>query len=55
MTQDAARPHEAVVDAQFGPRAQAYVQSAVHASGEDLDALEALARRRRPTRALDLG
>ena len=55
MTQDAARPHDAVVDAQFGLRAQAYVQSAVHAAGEDLDALEALVRRLRPTRALDLG
>lgn len=55
MSRDAARPHEAVVDAQFGPRAQAYVQSAVHASGEDLDALEALVRGLRPTCALDLG
>jgi SAM-dependent methyltransferase len=55
MTRDAARPHEAVVDDQFGPRAQAYVQSPVHASGEDLEALEALVRRLRPVRALDLG
>jgi SAM-dependent methyltransferase len=55
MTQDPARPHDAVVDAQFGPRAQAYVQSAVHASGEDLEALEAVAGRLRPARALDLG
>ncbi len=49
------RSHDAVVEAQFGPRAQAYVQSAVHASGEDLDALEAVVRRARPARALDLG
>jgi SAM-dependent methyltransferase len=55
MTQSPPRPHDAVVDAQFGPQAQAYVQSAVHASGEDLDALEALAARLRPARALDLG
>lgn len=58
MTQDApspARPHDAVVDAQFGPQAQAYVQSAVHAAGADLDQLEALAARLAPTRALDLG
>lgn len=51
----AARSHDAVVDAQFGPQAAAYVQSAVHAQGEDLDALEAIARRLRPARALDLG
>lgn len=55
MSQDPARPHDQVVDAQFGPRAQAYVQSAVHAAGEDLEALEALVRRLRPARALDLG
>ena len=55
MTQDPARSHEAVVDAQFGPRAQAYVQSTVHAAGADLDALEALARRLQPARALDIG
>jgi len=47
--------HNQVVDAQFGPQAQAYVQSAVHAAGEDLDQLEAIARDRRPARALDLG
>lgn len=47
--------HETVVDAQFGPRAAAYVQSAVHAAGADLDALEALAAAARPARALDLG
>jgi ubiquinone/menaquinone biosynthesis C-methylase UbiE len=50
-----ARSHDAVVDAQFGPQAAAYVQSAVHAQGEDLDALEAIVRRVRPARALDLG
>jgi SAM-dependent methyltransferase len=49
------RSHHAVVDAQFGPRAAAYVQSAVHASGADLDALEDLVRRTRPARALDIG
>ena len=36
------RAHEKVVEAQFGPRAKAYVESAVHAQGADLDALEAL-------------
>ena len=49
------RPHDAIVEDQFGPRAAAYVQSAVHAAGEDLDALEAIVRRLQPARALDLG
>jgi SAM-dependent methyltransferase len=47
--------HEKVVEAQFGPQARAYVESAVHASGADLDAVEALVRKLRPERALDLG
>jgi SAM-dependent methyltransferase len=55
MTRNTARPHDAVVDAQFGPQAQAYVESAVHASGADLDQLGELAARLRPARALDLG
>ena len=33
------RAHEQLVDAQFGPRAKAYVESAVHARGPDLEAL----------------
>jgi SAM-dependent methyltransferase len=49
------RAHEKVVEAQFGPRAKAYVESAVHAQGADLDALEAIVRSVRPARALDLG
>lgn len=55
MTDETARAHDAVVDAQFGPQAAAYVQSAVHASGADLDQLEAIAAAARPGRALDLG
>jgi ubiquinone/menaquinone biosynthesis C-methylase UbiE len=47
--------HDAIVDAQFGPQAAAYVQSAVHAEGADLDDLEAIVRDARPARALDLG
>ena len=47
--------HQKVVEAQFGPRAKAYVESAVHAKGEDLDALETVIRELRPRRALDLG
>ena len=49
------RAHETVVGDQFGPRAKAYVESAVHAAGEDLDALENLVRQAKPRRALDLG
>jgi ubiquinone/menaquinone biosynthesis C-methylase UbiE len=47
--------HETRVAAQFGPRAKAYVDSAVHARGPDLDALEAVVSAARPARALDLG
>ncbi|MCL2872640.1 MAG: class I SAM-dependent methyltransferase [Betaproteobacteria bacterium] len=49
------RHHESVVEAQFGPRAQAYVESAVHAQGQDLDALDGIVRALRPAHALDLG
>lgn len=47
--------HEDRVTAQFGPRAAAYVASPVHASGPDLDRIEAIAAKIRPARALDLG
>jgi ubiquinone/menaquinone biosynthesis C-methylase UbiE len=47
--------HETRVAAQFGPRAKAYVESAVHARGPDLDALEAVVSAARPARSLDLG
>lgn len=40
---------------QFGPGAQAYVESAVHAGGVDLEALARLAGDMRPAHALDLG
>jgi len=46
---------EAIVERQFGPRAAAYVQSSVHAAGEDLDMLQAIVRRSNPAHALDLG
>jgi ubiquinone/menaquinone biosynthesis C-methylase UbiE len=49
------RSHDAVVQDQFGPQAAAYVHSAVHAGGEDLDALAVLAARIAPVHALDLG
>jgi ubiquinone/menaquinone biosynthesis C-methylase UbiE len=51
----AASSHEAHTDAQFGPRANAYVESAVHAQGADLDQLAGIAARLQPARALDLG
>ncbi len=49
------KTQQEVAKAQFGPRAKAYVDSAVHATGADLDALEAIVRAAAPARALDLG
>lgn len=49
------RSHDAVVQEQYAPRAKAYVESAVHASGDDLAVLEAIAVREQPERAADLG
>jgi SAM-dependent methyltransferase len=45
----------AVVASQFGPRARAYLASAVHASGQDLDLLEQRVGRRPEAVALDMG
>lgn len=47
--------HDDITQAQFGPRAAAYVASSVHASGPDLDALDQIAADTRPKRALDIG
>ncbi len=47
--------HDALVDAQFGARADAYVASAVHAQGEDLRDLAAFFAGRCDARVLDLG
>lgn len=47
--------HDAVVDRQFGGRADAYVASAAHSAGVDLDRIEAVARRAAGGVALDLG
>jgi SAM-dependent methyltransferase len=47
--------HDRVVEAQFGPRARAYLESAVHGQGADLEAIGALAEKARPELALDLG
>lgn len=47
--------HDRLVETQFGPKAEAYVTSPVHASGADLDWLETLAAAAPGGRALDLG
>lgn len=47
--------HDKNVQNQFGPRASAYVESAVHSQGEDLVALAALAEKAAPMHAIDLG
>ena len=47
------KAHEGVVEAQFGPRAKAYVESAVHSQGADLEAIGTLAQN--AELALDLG
>ena len=47
--------HDDSVDRQFGPRAGAYLASAVHAQGEDLQQLAGLARAHPGARVLDLG
>lgn len=49
------RAHDTHVTSQFGPRAAAYVASAVHASGEDLVQIGDFAKSHRPAKALDLG
>src|SRR5690348_17105766 len=46
---------EALVDQQFGAQAAAYLNSAVHAQGPDLEALAALVAGRDGARVLDLG
>lgn len=47
--------HDALVTGQFGPRANAYVESVVHARGEDLAALDAVVKKAAPAQALDMG
>lgn len=47
--------HDKNVQNQFGPRADAYVHSAVHAQGEDLTALDDIVRQAAPEHAIDLG
>jgi SAM-dependent methyltransferase len=45
----------ALVERQFGPNARAYVESADHARGADLEGLASLVRGRGAARVLDLG
>ena len=47
--------HEKLIADQFGPRAKAYVESAVHSQGEDLAALAGIVERAAPVHAIDLG
>lgn len=47
--------HDRLVESQFSSQAAAYVTSAVHATGEDLQQLAALVGGRRDARVLDLG
>ncbi len=47
--------HHGVVAENYGPRADAYVSSAVHAGGADLEQIEQALRGRSDARVLDLG
>ncbi|MBX9458896.1 MAG: class I SAM-dependent methyltransferase [Rhizobium sp.] len=47
--------HDTHVTRQFGPRARAYVDSAVHSQGADLARIAEIARQIQPARAVDLG
>lgn len=47
--------HDSHVTNQFGPRARAYVDSAVHSRGADLARIAEVATAIRPARAVDLG
>jgi len=49
------KSHAKLVAEQFGPRAAAYVNSAVHSQGEDLEALTGIVKGQAKARALDLG
>lgn len=52
---DAHQAHNAVVTGQFGPQASAYLTSANHAQGADLEQLAAIARAHPGAQVLDLG
>jgi len=46
---------ETIAQSQFGPQAKAYIASAAHAQGADLQRIAAIAAEHRPAHALDLG
>jgi ubiquinone/menaquinone biosynthesis C-methylase UbiE len=50
-----ANNHNAIVESQFSPRANAYLTSAVHANGEDLEQMAGLVGHRPDAVALDMG
>lgn len=54
-TSSRTRSHEALVSGQFGVRAAAYLGSAVHAQGADLQALAEMVQHQTQARVLDLG
>ena len=47
--------HNTIINHQFGPRAAAYLTSAVHAAGADLDRMAALVSHQADATALDMG
>lgn len=47
--------HNAIVNSQFNPRADAYLTSAVHANGEDLEQMAGIVGKRPDAIALDMG
>jgi ubiquinone/menaquinone biosynthesis C-methylase UbiE len=55
MQKESAPAHSESVERSFGPRAEAYLSSAVHAQGEDLAVLRALVAATPGARVLDLG
>jgi ubiquinone/menaquinone biosynthesis C-methylase UbiE len=49
------KSHETIVCGQFGPQAQSYLNSTVHAQGEDLEQMARMVGTRPEARVLDLG
>jgi cyclopropane fatty-acyl-phospholipid synthase-like methyltransferase len=56
MTQSQEIPsQETIAQSQFGPQAKAYIASAAHAQGADLQRIASIAAQHTPAHALDLG
>jgi ubiquinone/menaquinone biosynthesis C-methylase UbiE len=49
------KSHEAIVEGQFGPAARSYLESAVHAGGQDLELMARLVGERPDAAAIDVG